>query len=354
MSFSSKILALFLLLIIFMPIHAQEGRVDVPDVSGLSPAQATTELNRVGLFLGTISYDAPVSANDDNPDYSIIGQSPSANESVDSGSIVDVTLRYYNVLLRYDGNEFHLINLSAVDIGLHNLSFETDNHLFEARQWGDKARTGFCVQAWTINVTFYEPPECGFVQGGIGVLRNIPSNQQFWDDEEAETFRIVQNGIVRGECAVASDAAEDIPEDMCAVWLAANQPPEDVTEYLYFVYNSHDFYVQNRSVNQWMPLANIDIEATRSLVENRFFDFEPRANLEFLAPQQCLHITDGTPLAEGAEPIADCDVIVQSTYNRADRFWLDGFTVNGTLDTLALRDCPSVTDNETSVCLVPR
>ncbi|MDQ7034876.1 MAG: hypothetical protein Q9P01_08580 [Anaerolineae bacterium] len=127
-----------------------------------------------------------------------------------------------------------------------------------------------------------------------------------------------------------------------------------MTEYLYFVYDSHYFYVQNRSANQWMPLAAIDIEGTRSLVENRFFDFEPRANLDFLAPQQCLQITDGTPLAEGTVPIVDCDVIVQATYSSADRFWLDGFTINGTLDVSALRDCPSVINDEVSVCLVPR
>ncbi|MDQ7034878.1 MAG: hypothetical protein Q9P01_08590 [Anaerolineae bacterium] len=55
MSFSSKILALLLLLTTFIPLHAQDAIVDVPDISALSAAQATAELNRVGLFLGTIT-----------------------------------------------------------------------------------------------------------------------------------------------------------------------------------------------------------------------------------------------------------------------------------------------------------
>jgi hypothetical protein len=356
MSFLSKFLVILLCLMLLIPITAQDNTVTVPDVTGLSPAQAAAELNRAGLLLGTIAYDAPVAVDDANPDYSIVEQSPNQGENVEAGTTVDVTLNYYNVLLRYDGNEFHFINLSGVDIGLHNLSFETANRRFEARRWGDTARTGFCVQAWTINVNnFFEPQECGFVQGGIGVLRSLPENQQFWIHSEAETFRIIQNGILRGECPVAQDSAEDEPEDTCPVWLASNQPPEDMTEYLYFVYDAHHFYIHNRSANQWMPLASITFsDTTRSLLENRFFDFEPRTYQDFLAPQQCLHISDGTTIAEDAEQIVACDVVVQSTYASDDRFWLDGFSVTGVLDVASARQCPAVAGDEPSVCLIPR
>ena len=356
MSFSSKLFVGLLLLFILLPLTAQDNAVTVPDVTGLSPAQAAAELNRVGLFLGTMDTNAPVPTDELNPDYSILAQSPNHGENVEAGSTVDVTLNYYNVLLRYDGNEFHLINVSGVDIGLHNLSFETANRRFEARQWGDMARTGFCVQAWTIEVNnFYEPQECGFVQGGIGVLKSIPENQRFWIDSRVESFRVMQNGMLRVECLIAQDSAEDVPEDTCAVWLASNQPPEDITEYLYFVYDAHHFYVHNRSANQWMPLESVMIEGlSRLLVENRFFDFEPRARLDFLAPQQCLHLSDGTPIAEDAEQIVACDVVIQSTYSSDDRFWLDGFTVTGILDIPASRQCPPVAGDMPSVCLIPR
>jgi hypothetical protein len=357
-TFLSKITLASVFLFGFIRSNAQDDAIVVPDVSGLSPAQAAAELNRVGLLLGTINYANPVPADEIDPEYIIVAQSPEASESVDAGTSVAVTLNFYNVLLRYDGNEFHLINRSGVDISLYNLSFETDTRRFEARRWGDLSVKGNCVQVWAIEIDVarpYEPQECTFVQGGVGILSSIAENQQFWLDSEAETFQVIQNGRIRGICPIATDSAENAPEDTCEVWLASNQLPEDITEYLYFVYDAHNFYVQNRSESQWMPLASIAIADTpRSLVETRFFDFEPRGNTDFLAPSQCLLITDGTPLAENAEPIAACDVIVQSTYTSADRFWLDGFSITGVLDIPSQRACPAVAGDERSICLLPR
>lgn len=358
MSVSAKIIVLILIVVLFIiPLAAQDDSVTVPDVSDKTLAEAAAILNQAGLVLGSIDYDAAITADVDDPDYDIIGQSLRAGASVEAGTAVDVTLRYYNVLLRYDGNEFHVINLSNQEILLSNLFFETDSRRYSAsRGWGDRLTARNCVQAWSISMSgFYEPQECGIVQGASGVRRDISTNQQFWIDDDVETFRIMQNGIMRGECAIAQDDAEDEPQDTCALWLASNQPPEDITEYLYFVYNSHYFYVHNRSDNQWMPLASIDIEdAPRSLVEIRFFEFTPIINLGFLAPEQCLWITDGTPYAEDAALLTDCDVTVQVNYTRADQFWLNGFTVNGVLDVLASRSCPPVVGDERSVCLVPR
>lgn len=355
-TFLSKIIAICLLLFGFIRINAQDDAIIVPDVNGLPLPQAVAELNHVGLLLGTINYANSVPSDETNPDYMILAQAPGANETVEAGSTVDVTLNFYNVLLRYDGNEFHMINRSAVDINLYNLSFETETHQFEARHWGDVLVNRNCVQVWSINIDgAYEPQECRFVQGTAGVIPNVSEVQQFWIDSETQTFRVVQNGMVRGECPIAVDSANGAPQDTCEVWLASNQPPEDITEYLYFVYDAHNFYMQNRSESQWMPLASIDIaDTTRTLVETRFFDFEPRGNLDFLAPSQCLLITDSTPPATDTEPLVACDVIVQSTYASEDRFWIDGFAVNGVLDVPSQRECPAVIDNERTICLLPR
>jgi hypothetical protein len=359
--FLSTTIAVFFLLFGFIQINAQDDSDDgivVPNVGGLTLAQAAAELNRVGLLLGSVDYANPVSDDEIEPEYMIVGQSPDATEMVDEGTTVDVTLNFYNVLLRYDGNEFHLINRSGVDISLYNLSFETDARLFEARRWGDVSVKGNCVQVWSISIDVsrpYEPDECNFVQGRGGVIANTAENQQFWIDSEAETFLVKQNGMIRAECPIAADSAEGEPLDTCEVWLASNQPPQDITEYLYFVYDAHNFYVHNRSISQWMPLASIAlVDTTRSLVETRFFNFEPRGNTDFLAPSQCLLITDGTPPAENAEPLAVCNVIVQSTYASADRFWINGFSVDGVLNVPSQRMCPPVVDDERSICLLPR
>lgn len=357
MSFSSKTFVIILWLLLVGVVAAQDDSPIVPNLNRLNPAQAAAILNSANLLLGKIDYREAVPSDEEQPAYRILAQSPAVGSTVDAGTAVDITLNYYNVLLRYDGNEFHLINLSAVAISLDNLVFKSGEREYRARQWGDTLDIGECVQAWIINVAnFHRPDECATVQGGIGVQRNLPAAQQFWlGTDDVTTFTIVQNDFVRGECPTATDPEAEEPRDTCPLWIASQQPPEDFTEYGYFVYDDHHFYVYNRSTAQWMPLAQITIADTpRPLTESRFFDVPPRGDINWLAPGQCLHIHDGTPLAEDAVPIADCDEVIQATYIRGDRFWLDGFTLNGVLDVPSQRGCPPVAGSERTICLIPR
>ena len=92
-------LACVMAFITLMQMGCPPGTATVPDLSGLTVAQATTALNDVGLVLGSQTIEFHPSIDEDL----VIESSPASSSEVDAGSTVDVTVSNGNAI-RVDQN----------------------------------------------------------------------------------------------------------------------------------------------------------------------------------------------------------------------------------------------------------
>src|SRR3954452_16408443 len=101
----------------------QEQSPVVPNLAGMNIAQATAELNRVGLALGNQTSE-PWTQAAAVPQNTISVQSVPAGQPATAGASIDVTvLRSPNISLSYDDNDFTLINNTSAGLDFNGLVF---------------------------------------------------------------------------------------------------------------------------------------------------------------------------------------------------------------------------------------
>jgi hypothetical protein len=357
--------------LLIMPVVAQQGQtpdataaitatpetVIVPDVSGLAVPLARAELNRAGLRLGTVT---PVAWSAEAGDRNTVSaQTPAADASVPPGSGVQVdVLRDFNIVLRYNRTRLTMLNRSGQRLTIDQVRFTGEGSgddsaappQMPASRWSTFLREQQCVQVWSSPTdSFVQPPMCQYIQGGGWFVADDARNH-FWFGEDSDAvFHVVQDGLRRATCPVATDS-EFIT---CDVYIAPGTVSADTTEYAYFVYDMHNLYLVNRSETDWMPLQQMRLNVDIDPASRRLYADGPLDNPGFLAPGQCLRLRDGTPDDERAAPLSDCFVIGTATLDTDAIFWRDGFQLNSQI-LGEPRDCPSVPDNQRTLCLLPR
>ncbi|MFZ2879477.1 MAG: PASTA domain-containing protein, partial [Phototrophicaceae bacterium] len=192
-------------------IAAQPQQVTVPDLNGLTVAQAAAQLNAAGLALGR---EIVVPVDGRTPDV-VSGQSVAAGQSAAAGSEVDVEIaRSANIRLVYDDNDLTLINLTHAVLRLGGLSFETvestQSAAFNAGRWSDIVRPRQCTQVWSVGRSGPKSlPECEYIQNWLTTNNR---GEHFWTAASgARTFRVLQNGVERAVCDAAPTNSQDRP-----------------------------------------------------------------------------------------------------------------------------------------------
>lgn len=324
-----------------LPATAQEAVV--PNITGLNVPQAAAELHKVGLALGAQTSsiwtaDSPVPAN------TIGSQSFAPGDLVAAGvTAIDVTvLRAPNITLRYDDNDFTLINRSGkVMSQLRGLTFAAQETTRPAsitiRLWeiaGIDADD--CLQVWSIARN--QPKNWDGCYTYYWRTTQNPENH-FWTQlNGVATFNITLNGVEYGVCPAAAAGSE--PQD-CNIYLPADGEAE-VTEFVEFKYTPTQLVIYNRTPNQWMPLTGLT--AGGILVGDAItFESPPAvALINQLAPNQCLLFGEG-------DPVQPCDVIARA----AHVFWTAPFILAGT-STGQEYTCPAATEGKLTICILPR
>jgi len=223
-----------------IPDTENANHIAVPDVLGQTLPQATASLNAAGLQVGNVK-TSTTATDIQHGLNSITIQNPSADEMVQAETAVDLTIfREYNVRLFYDDAQLNILNNTDQSLNILNVAFRTEaGHTLELSDIGWQTRDNEnarlivinahqCLQLWAIAINnFVQPPECNSILGWR-VISNIDS--QFWiGSEGAERFYVLQDGLERAVCntGVAS----------CEFYLSNSEIPEDVTEYIYLVYD---------------------------------------------------------------------------------------------------------------------
>jgi hypothetical protein len=350
-----KLLIILLFIVLMLPTLAQDEEEEVaptiPNLTGLTAPQAEAILNAQGLRLNPVIQSITGSNGIPN---TVGAQSPEAGTEIvlSSETIVTISmlqefnllLIYYNEILQAQGIEtehFTMINLSDREINIDGLILQSDERLFVASDWrASTIRNNECFQLWSNSRNGnHQPAECGIL-AEVGILRGIPTEQQFW--KNTESFKILQDGVYRASCEVAAGR--------CELWVSPQMIAEDVTEYVYFVYDTHELFVLNHSQSQWMPLNQIRLEDTpEPLSSLKLWSSVIIEDTNFLAPNQCVIFSDNS----SAEPLSDCFAIATKSTTGNNIFWRDGFTVHSTYQGNTIeRNCPSPSGR--SFCLIPR
>ncbi|MBK8027422.1 MAG: PASTA domain-containing protein [Chloroflexi bacterium] len=216
--------------------------------------QATAELNRVGLGLGSQISEAWTESSG-LPQNTISSQSIAAGQALNPGMLVDVVvLRAPNTILSYDDNDLTLINTTGADLNLNGLIFGvaegTVPAAFAATRWAGALSAGGCGQIWSVLRSVPKDVEgCGRINAW---LTTNNAAEHFWTAlNGVSRFKIVQNGVERGSCPVAPAGTQPL---RCELYLPANAS-EGITPYIYFAYTPERFIIHNRSQDQFMPLA---------------------------------------------------------------------------------------------------
>jgi hypothetical protein len=359
------IVFLISLAVLFLPqvSWAQEATATVPDLTGLSVPKAAAVLNRSGLALGAQTgepwtQDSGLSSN------TIGAQSIPPGQTVQAGTAVDVTvLRSPNVSLIYDENSFTVINQMGVSLDLTGITFNTLDGSppasFAATRW-DAALSegGRCVQVWSIGRTAPQrPPDCTGVQRWL--TTNKPA-EHFWNGENGATrFDVVQGGIERAVCDTAPPGAG---QKRCDFYVPGDPAAGDVTGYIYLAYTPDRLIVMNQSEDRWMPLAqtvvhnynpNVSVPGAGLVAGDPalFHDSSTVANVQQLAPGQCLLFTNGSPDADS--PPQPCDVIARLNIDPNLIFWAAEFEIESVTDGQRHK-CPAATEGKLTVCVMPR
>jgi PASTA domain len=350
-----KLLVTLLLMMLMIPVLAQEGKentISVPDLTGMSAPQAETALNEQGLRLApsilsldTNLYDGIINT--------VAIQSIIAGEIVERGTIITISvIRDFDLLLLYDiqdgdADDFTLVNLSNEDINLAGIVFQSTSEeniepSYNARDFsGGILPAERCFQLWgRAEAGFYEPEECDNNRLlNYGIVRDIPNNQKFWQD--TVSFMVMQDGVYRASCEVSVGR--------CELWVSPRAIAEDVTEYIYFIYDEHQLYIFNSAPEQWMPLTEIQLaDSGRRLNDPLMWSSSLVPDIDFLAPKQCVRFSD----TDADEALVDCLVIAASTLTQSNIFWSNGFSVQSLYQAGIELTCPR--PSERSFCLIPR
>ncbi len=327
--------------------------VQVPDLTNMNLPQAAAALNRVGLALGNETGEA-WTAESGLEQNRIKTQSVAAGQSAASGSVIDVTvLRSPNVVLVYDDNDLTLINNVGSDLDLSGLIFNTldgNPAQFAAARWAGSVRNGQCMQLWSIGRNGPKGlDECSTIQNWLVTQTGA---EHFWTGAGNSTrFAVTQNGIQRGQCAIANPGR-------CEFYVPGGASA-DVTDYVYFAYTTHNLAVINQSTDRWMTLSGFTVYnnfmpqkgLTIPLGDATLYSFKnPVARQGQLAPGQCVLFTDNSP--EDNTPPQPCDVVARLDLNPTVIFWGAAFDMQGSGS--QKHSCPAATSDNLTVCVMPR
>lgn len=326
-----------------------QGTVTVPDLTGLTLPLATAELNRNNLAVGQVNVSiwTPTSPA---PVDTIGGQSVAPGQSVEAGTVVNVTmLRAANALLIFDDNDLTLVNNSGANLRLEGIRFTSlDGNrpaTFVATEWGDTLRANQCMQMWSVyRNTPKGVDECALIQRNRSV---VDPNQHFWTGSNGATqFSVTQNTQERGICNIA--------DGRCAFYLDVPSSDPSVP-YIYFAYTTDALMIYNKSENAWMRTAGINVVNDSGVPFNigapaSYGNPEIVANLRRLAPQQCIVLTAGEQNVEAPEP---CNEILRVAVNAETSFWNQSFNVDNRTDEREHR-CAAATPDRLTICIMPQ
>lgn len=347
-----KILAFLIIwLVMGGQVRAQEAQV--PDLTGMNVPQAAAALNKLGLALGNETGEA-WTAESGLEQNRIKAQSVAAGELTAQGSAIDVTvLRSPNVALVYDDNDLTLVNKTGGDLDLSGIIFNTldgNPAQFAAARWAGSVRKDQCTQIWSVGRNGPKGlDECSTIQNW---LVTQSGSEHFWTGAGGTTrFAVTQNGIQRGQCAVANPGR-------CEFYVPGGASG-DVTEYVYFAYGTHNLAIINQSSDRWMTLSGFTVfnnfTAQKGLTvplgdASLYVVTNPVARVGQLAPGQCVLFTDSS--AEGNTPPQPCDVVARLDINPTVIFWGAAFDMEGSDG--QRHSCPAATVDKLTLCLMPR
>ena len=356
-------LALAILLCFCMALVAQMQATSpvVPNLAGMNLPQATAALNDVGLALGNQTSE-PWTEAAGVPQNTISAQSVPAGQPATAGAAVDVTvLRSPNVSLSYDDNDFTVINNTGASIDFNGLVFgsaEGTPAAFSATRWAGNLDAAGCAQVWSV---FRAAPKD--VAGCVRINHWLTTNnsaEYFWTAlNGVNHFKIVQNGLERGNCPAAPSGTAPMT---CDLYLPANAS-EDATPYLYFAYTPQRLIVFNHSQNAFMPLSGTPIYNNNpnltpphqglNLDDTKIYRLlNPVATVAQLAPGQCILFTDGSDPASLATP-QPCDVIARFDMPANIVFWTSAFDIDSVTNGRSY-SCNGATAGQLTICVMPR
>jgi hypothetical protein len=271
---------------------------------------------------------------------------------------IDITvLRSPNTLLLYDDNDLTLINHTGGVIDLTGVIFQAldGNHAtFAANRWGRALREGRCGQVWSVNRNGPKGlDDCSAIEHWLITTNGA---EHFWTGAGGTTqFSLLQNGLERAVCLVANPGR-------CEFYLpSSGTGAEDITGYVYMVYTQDRLAIINNTDDRWMPLAGFEL--LNNYVEPRGAavapsdaslygrNLNPAANLQHLAPGQCIFFTNSSP--EAQTPPQPCDIVAQLNVGPSVIFWGADFPVNSITDDQP-HSCPAPTAAGMTLCVMPR
>ena len=351
-----KHLTLIVLIMLFLTqfVQAQDNAI-VPDVTGMTVPVAAAELNRAGIAIGQETGE-PWSLESGLTRNSIASQSIPPGTSVEPGARVDVTvLRSPNVALIYDDNDLTLVNQAGSGIDLTGIFFQAldgNRATFAASRWGQTVRENRCTQIWSLNRNGPKGlDECDYIEHWLTTTNGA---EHFWTGAGGTTqFSVTQSGIERAVCPVANPGR-------CDFYVPAASAG-DITEYVYVAYTSDRLAIINNSEDKWMPLAGFKFSnnnaqprgATIAPATPSIFgsNLNPAANLDRLAPGQCIFFTDSSP--EAQTPPQPCDVVARLDVGPSVIFWGAEFPVDSVSDDQP-HSCPVAQPGRLILCILPR
>ncbi len=334
----------------------------VPDLNGLNIAQATAALNDVGLALGAQT-SQPWSDTAGVPQNTISAQSIAAGQPATPGTAVDVTvLRSPNASASYDDNDFTLINNTGADLDLNGLIFGvadgTTPAAFAATRWAGSLPAGGCAQVWSVFRSASKAVDgCAHINHWLSTNNTA---EHFWTAlNGVSRFKIVQNGVERGDCPAAPAGTDPM---RCDFYLPANAS-EGATPYIYFAYTTDRLIVHNRSNDQFMPLTDTPIFNNNpnltslgqqlNLGDPTLYRLvNPAASVAQLAPDQCILFTNSDH-PESADTPEPCQVIARLDIAPNLIFWAADFDLTSVTDGRQ-RSCVGATAGQLTICVMPR
>jgi hypothetical protein len=329
----------------------------VPDLTGLNAPQAAALLNRNSLILGavfTVSWQ-PTSSTPPNL-IGLGGQSIAPGQIIPLGTAVDIAIsRAPNTVLLYDDNDITLINYAGVPLDIGNVTFSSLDGAtptsFAAGRWGPTLREGRCMQLWSVGRNGPKAVEgCEVVQGWLTTTNMA---EHFWTGSNgAVQFQVIQNGASVGVCVISAQK--------CDFYLEAAGGASDEVSYIYLAYTTDRLIIMNNSSNQWMPLAgtiilnNVVAQPGIPLAIGDpvvFGNPVVYGQIDRLAPNQCLYLTNGAPFDPSTPQ--PCDVLVRLDLAPHTIFWTAPFEIDA-----VTRDkngtCPAATPGRLTICAMPR
>lgn len=349
------------LLLISIPIFAQDNQVAVPDLTGLPLPQAAALMNNAGINLGTelaLDWDATSTL----PENTIADQSIAAGTMVERGTSVDVSvLRTPNMVLIYDDNDLTLVNTTANTADLTALRFAAtagSPASFAASRWASNVGENRCTQVWAIPRNQSKKlSECEDIQHW---LTTNTTGEHFWTQTTGvQEFAVIDNGIQRTACPAAPPESQDSPL-RCSFYFDGANAGQNDTFFYYFAYTTEAIVLLNPTEDKWMPTDRSTIYSANAAAAPIVLgdivtwgeNFSvPVGDLTRLAPSQCLVMTTASamdaPLPEACNPIA------QQAQGAQSSFWLTDFEIESA-NSGQLHKCPAATEGRVTRCIIPQ